>query len=186
MKKEVLIKLGLAEDLAERVASASEEELKGYVAKNEFDNLSEAKASLETQLAGRDRDIAELKKTVGDNAELTHKLEELQGKYKTDTETLSRKLAENVKNNAIDMAILAAKGKNPKAIKALLDMDKITVKEDGTLEGLDLDALKESDGYLFAKTETAYKGNGFRSSSEDPAEDDFTTGFMRGAGIENK
>ena len=29
MKKETLIKLGLAEDLTERVASASEEELKG-------------------------------------------------------------------------------------------------------------------------------------------------------------
>lgn len=51
------------------------------------------------------------------------------------------------------MAILQAKGKNPKAIKALLDMDKITLKDDGTLDGFDLEALKKSDGYLF-DTET--------------------------------
>lgn len=63
-------------------------------------------------------------------------------KYQDDISKLKR-------DNAIDLAILQANGRNPKAIKALLKMDEITLKEDGTLEGCNLDALKETDGYLF-------------------------------------
>lgn len=58
------------------------------------------------------------------------------------------------------MAILQAKGRNPKAIKALLDMEKIKLKDDGTLEGLDMEGLKESDGYLFDVEETKTVGTG--------------------------
>ena len=37
MKKEELVKLGLTEEDAEKVAKASEEELKGFVPKSRFD-----------------------------------------------------------------------------------------------------------------------------------------------------
>lgn len=63
------------------------------------------------------------------------------------------------KDNAVDMAIVNAKGKNAKAIKALLDLEKVTLK-DGKLEGLDLDAVKKSDPYLFTVEETRTEGNG--------------------------
>ena len=69
------------------------------------------------------------------------------------------------KTAAVDMAILQAKGKNPKAIKALLDMDKISLKDDGTLEGLDLEGLKKSDGYLFDIETTAIEGTGHSGGS---------------------
>ena len=52
------------------------------------------------------------------------------------------------------MALTGAKGKNPKAIKALLDMDKIKLDEEG-LKGLEdqLASLKTNESYLF-ETET--------------------------------
>ena len=52
------------------------------------------------------------------------------------------------------MALTGAKGKNPKAIKALLDMDKISLDGE-TLKGLDeqLNLLKTNESYLF-ETET--------------------------------
>ena len=56
------------------------------------------------------------------------------------------------------MEIMKAKGKNTKAIKALLDMENITLKEDGTLIGLDLEGLKKSDGYLFEVEQTHRQG----------------------------
>ena len=56
-------------------------------------------------------------------------------------------------NYAIERALTAAKAKNAKAVKALLDMEK--VKLDGEqLLGLDdqLKAIKESDPYLFGES----------------------------------
>ena len=48
-----------------------------------------------------------------------------------------------------------AKAKNVKAVISLLDTEQVSVGKDGTLEGLtdQLDALKQSDGYLFEQTE---------------------------------
>ena len=71
------------------------------------------------------------------------------------------------------MEILKAKGKNTKAIKALLDMENITLKEDGTLIGLDLEGLKKSDGYLFEIEQTHREGidsgvgSGYYSNQKD-------------------
>jgi len=88
----------------------------------------------------------------------------------TETEALNTRLAETAKNNAVDMAILKAGGKNSKAIKALLEMDKISLEEDGTIEGLDLDALKKSDDYLFTKIETRIEGTGYQAGNSATAE----------------
>ena len=59
------------------------------------------------------------------------------------------------------MAILQNKGKNTKAIKALLDMEKITLKEDGVLDGLDLEELKKTDSYLFEDVKNSIEGTDF-------------------------
>ena len=48
------------------------------------------------------------------------------------------------KENAVDKAILKAKGKDTKIIKAVLNMDKINLKDDGTLENFNL----KDDGTL--------------------------------------
>lgn len=53
------------------------------------------------------------------------------------------------KENAVDRAILKAKGKDTKIVKAALNMDKISLKDDGTLEGLDLKAVEKEYPYLF-------------------------------------
>ena len=47
--------------------------------------------------------------------------------------------------------MIAAKVRNPKTFKGLLDMDKVALSDDGALTGLDdqLAAIKQSDAYLF-------------------------------------
>lgn len=111
-----------------------------YVDKDKFDGkvreLETANASI-SDLTGK------LKAFDGvDVAGLKNEVKTWETKYKTD-------LAAVKKDAAVDAAIMQAKGRNPKAIKALLDMDKISLKEDGTLEGLDLEGLRKSDEYLF-------------------------------------
>ncbi|MEY6548799.1 phage scaffolding protein, partial [Listeria monocytogenes] len=62
------------------------------------------------------------------------------------------KLVETRKGAALDLALANAKARNPKAVKALLDNDKLELTDEG-LKGLDeqLGALQESDAYLFAQ-----------------------------------
>ena len=61
---------------------------------------------------------------------------------------------------AVDMAVMKAGARNAKAVKALIDMDKVTVKDDGTIEGLDIEKIKETDGYLFNVETVTTEGNG--------------------------
>lgn len=138
----------------------SEEIGKGFVARADFNTANETRKELEQQIKARDKDIAELKKLSGSNEELQKQYDALQGKYKAETAELNKRIADSQKNSAVEMAILQAKGRNTKAIKALLDLDKISIKEDGTIEGLDLEGLKKSDGYLFDIEETKTVGMG--------------------------
>lgn len=152
---EMLKGLEGAEELQQKIAEKLKQE---YVPKIDYYGILEAKKGLEGQIAQRDADIKALKEGAKDNKELQKEYEALQQKYKLDTENLQKQYENSRKNSAIDMEILKAKGKNTKTIKALLDMENITLKEDGTLVGLDLDSLKKSDGYLFEIEQTHREG----------------------------
>lgn len=82
-----------------------------------------------------------------------NQFDELNGKLTTkqkEYDDLVKSYADKEKNTAINQAISNAKGKNAKAILALVDNDKITYK-DGKLDGLEdqLKELQKSDAYLF-------------------------------------
>ena len=163
---------GYTEETDKKVA---EELGRLFIAKADFDSVNEAKKALEQQMKDRDKDIADLKKSAADNADLSKKYQELQDKYTADTAALNKAMADSRKNSAVDMAILQAKGKNAKAIKALLDMEKITLKEDGALEGLDLEELKKTDSYLFEDVKSGIEGTGFTSGTQTAGFDDLNS-----------
>lgn len=142
----------------------------GYVGKDKFDTSEATITDLRKQLSDRDKDIAALKKSTGDNEELSKQLTDLQSKYDTETKQLQSKIQQTALGAALDLGVTKAKGKNAKAIKALLDTSKLSLKEDGTVEGLDtaLEALKQSDSYLFEQVETKPEGTGFQSGGLNP------------------
>lgn len=156
MTKEQFIELGLAEEQAAKAAEISRREMEGYVSKSEYDAVEELKKQLAKDIKVRDADITELKKSVGTDLGLQKKYEDLQAKYKN-----------SQIDSALDLAILSAKGKNTKAIKALIDREQIKMNEDGTIEGLDLESIKTSDSYLFETVET--KNVGTESKGADTA-----------------
>ena len=104
--------------------------------------------SLKEQLAERDKDLKELKKV--DVSEMQNKINELESKNKSQKEEYDKQLTETRKGLLIDNSLISSKAKNLKAIKGLLDMDKITIDADG-IKGLDeqIKSLQESDSYLF-------------------------------------
>lgn len=154
-----------SEDIDKKV---SEEIGKNFVAKADFNHVNETKKNLEQQIKDMDKNIADLKKSAGDNAELLQKCNDLQN----ECDAAKKKITDSNKDHAIEMAIMQAKGRNPKAIKALLDLDKISLKEDGTIEGLDLESLKETDSYLFDVETKSNIGTGFNQGSGSENNDD--------------
>ena len=65
-------------------------------------------------------------------------------------------------NSAVDAALTAAKAKNNKAVRALLDLDKAELADDGTVKGLG-DQIKklvgaEDSKFLFDTQKKQFKG----------------------------
>lgn len=119
-----------------------------YVDKDKFDKAELKANDLETQLntanetikGFKDLDIEGLKKGVSD----------WEKKYKDDTNALNEKLINQTKSSKIEIALLGAKAKNTKAVKALLDEEKISLDGDNLL-GINeqLEAIKKDNAFLF-------------------------------------
>ncbi|MDD3569579.1 MAG: phage scaffolding protein [Lachnospiraceae bacterium] len=157
-------------DEADKKVAVKLDEL--FVTKADFNAVNERKMELEAN-------------GFGDDSQLQKQYDELKSKYKAETECLNKKIDEVVKNSAVDMAIYKAKGKNPKAIRALIDMEKITVKEDGTIIGLDLESIKKTDGYLFDVETKQSVGTGFTKGTTSKGTD-INTQIARAMGIKSK
>lgn len=144
---------------------------KGFVSRSDFNILNDTKKNLETQLSDRDKQLDELKKV--DTKTLQAEITRLQGENKAAKEKYDSDLAAVKLDAALDAAITAAGGKNAKAVKALINRDKLKLADDGSVEGLDLEAVKASDGYLFTVTETKQQGIGDSGGAGgDPGHDD--------------
>jgi hypothetical protein len=124
---------------------------KHFAARADFNAANEAKKALETRVADRDKQLEDLKKASGDAAALKTQIEALQADNKAKDEAHKAQLLALRRDAALADAIRAAGGRNVKAVSALLDTGKITLGEDGKLAGLDLEAVKKSDPYLFGK-----------------------------------
>lgn len=136
MKKDELIRLGLSEEDAEKAAKASEEELKGFVPKARFDEVNEARKHAEESVKERDRQIDGLKASAGDAEKLKLQIEQLQQQNKDRESAHAAEIRQLKLDNAVDSALTAAKARNLKAARALLDLGNAELAEDGTVKGL--------------------------------------------------
>jgi len=162
MKKEDFTAAGVTEELAQKLADMSAEELKGYVPKERFNEVNEAKKNAEALVKERDGQIETLKASSGDNEALKKQIEDLQAANKAAAEKYDADLKQLRLDNAVDNAIAAAHGKNAKAIKALLKLENVEVLEDGTTKGLteQIEALTkaEDSSMLFGSSTPNVKG----------------------------
>ena len=160
MKKAEFVALGISEELAAKAEKASLEELKGYVEKSKHDETVEENKTLKVQVTERDKQLETLKASAGDNEELKKQIETMKQKNADQEKAHKAELAQLKLDNAIDTALAAAGAKNGKAVKALIDVSKVKLGEDGKLTGWDdqIRAVQKSDSYLF----TTQQKNNFR------------------------
>lgn len=148
--KELLEALSKGEKTVEDVLKAIDEADKEKVPRSRLnDKIAEVK-DLKEQLKERDAQLDDLKTKAAGNEELTKQINDLKEQNKKATEEYQAKLDKQAFDFALERKLAGEKARNPKAVKALLNLDNI--KLDGeNLIGLDdqLKAIKESDGYLF-------------------------------------
>jgi hypothetical protein len=155
MKKEDFIKLGLDEETATKCAAASADELKTYIPKVRFDEVNIEKKNLETDKATLTGQLETLRNSTGDVETLKTTIATLQADNATKDAIHAAEINQLKADNAITAALTIAKAKNPKAVKALLELDpeKIEFNEDGTIKGLDEQIKKlteaEDSKFLF-------------------------------------
>lgn len=107
MKREDLRKLGIEDGIVDQIMNmngADLNESKATISTLQQANatLTQERDTLKGQLSDRDKDIEELKKTSGDNADLTKKLDELQAKYDKDTAALNEQITQQARERATD------------------------------------------------------------------------------------
>jgi hypothetical protein len=172
MKKEELVKLGLDEETAEKVANASAEELRGFVPKSRFDEVNNAKKTAEDTVKERDQQIESLK-SAGNVDDLKQQITTLQNENKAKDEAHAAELLKVRIDSDVEAALTEAKAKNHKAVKALLDLEKAELGDDGKVKGLreQIAALtKAEDSKFMFNAVTAPKMKGAKTG-EDGIED---------------
>lgn len=118
-------------------------------AKKPFADYESIKGQLATAKEGlKAFEGVDVKDLQGQVAKLTKDLEDKEAKHKAE-------LADLAFDGVLKDAIAAARGRNEKAIRALLDVDALKASKDQTADiKAALEALKKDSGYLFETDET--------------------------------
>lgn len=170
MKKEDLIALGLTEEQAKKVLDA----VKEYVPKTQLAEVERERDGLKATVAERDTQLETLKKSSGDNAALQQQIADLQKANEDQQKAHDAEIAQLRLDNAVEAAILAVGAKNVKAVRALMDADKLRLEKDGTVTGLSdqIKAIQKSDAYMFAEKQPQQQFKGFQPGASGDVKPD--------------
>ena len=141
----------------------SDEIGKNFVARADFNTLNTEKKALADTLKDRDRQLETLKGSTGDVEALKQQIATLQADNAKAAKDHDAEIKRLKIDTAVELALSAAKAKNAKAVKALLDLEKAELDENGSVKGLaeQIKKLTEApdSGFLF---ETSDKKNDFK------------------------
>lgn len=149
--EEFIKSIGVPEDKQNEAVEAAKKFLDGdFVTKARFNEINEAKKGLTDQLADRDKQLSELKKSVGNNDDLKKQIEALQKANKEQKESSEKAMKELQLNTAIQLAI-AEKAQDVEIVSGLFDKSKLILSEDGKVTGLteQLAELEKAKPFLF-------------------------------------
>lgn len=175
MTREFLKQLGIEDkETVDKIMSENGKDINAE--KNKFGDYE----TLKNQLSEANKKIEEFGKLDYDGVKA------MADKYKADFEQSreeSKKQLDELRfSHALENALTGAKARNVKAVRALLETDKIKLCKDGTVSGLteQLKAIKKDNAYLFEdeKQETKPSFLGGSGSSGGSADDNSIRAIM--------
>lgn len=149
MKRAELEALGLTKEQIDEVMDKNGKDVE--TAKGSLAAVTAERDNLKTTVAERDKQLEGLKVSAGDAEKLKKQIGDLQAENKEKDKAHAEELRRLKIENAVAAAITAAKGKNAKAIRALLELEKAELAEDGTVKGLaeQMEKLKKAEDSKF-------------------------------------
>ncbi len=176
MKQEEFTALGISEELAKKAAEASQKELEDFIPKSRFDEVNEAKKTLEKDVKARDKQLEELKKSNEDNETLQAQIKKLQDDNKAEKERYESELKSLRISNAVKLAV-NGKVHDEDLVAGLIDKEKLVIGEDGKIIGLEeqVKSLQEKKAFLFKNEDAgSYKPqNGGKPNNNPFAKETF-------------
>lgn len=174
MKRDLLKEHGFSEEQINLVMAENGKDVNSL--KEQINNLTGERDGLQKQIDDRDKQLNTLKKSAKDNEELQSQIKQLQDENKTAKQNYQDQLAKQNKSFKIEGALRDAKAKNIKTVLPLIDTEKVSVNDDGTLNGLSeqLDNIKQDNGFLFGeenKTPRVEIKNDFRDGNNKNTSD---------------
>ena len=141
----------------------NDEQIRSVMAEygKEINPLKQAQASaeqerdsLKAQLEDVNGQLSEAQKNSKKGSELQDQLKDLQKQFDDSKAKAEEQLQATKKDYEIAAALSKAGAKNDKAVKALLDTEKVNFDDNGKLIGLSeqLEAVKKDNDFLFADT----------------------------------
>ncbi len=147
----------LGEGYTEEIGKAVSSKIgKDFVSRSDFNAKNDRVKALEEQITQRDTQLEELKKV--DAQGLQEQIAKLQKENENAKATYEKNLEKVQFDYTLDTALTKAKAKNTKAVKALLNMEDLKLKN-GEILGLkeQLETLKGENDYLFQSEKKAPK-----------------------------
>jgi len=158
MKKEDLIAMGLSEEQANAVVG----KYGAMIPKERFDEINNAKKTLEDQVKNHETQLKDLQDKAKGNEELQTTITELQQANETAKTEYEQQLKNERMNAALKLS-LHSKVHDVDLVTGLIDKSTIELSEDGKVtKGLDeqLKTLQDSKSFLFVpeKQQPTYRG----------------------------
>lgn len=171
MKAEFLKGLGLEQDVVDKIMAengkdVAAEQAKTTKAEGERDNYKD-------QLATATESLEKFKDV--DPAAMQSEIENLNKQLKDKDEEYAAKEADRIFFDTVKEAIKSAGGRNEKAVMAMLDMDALKASKNQSEDiKKALEAVKESDAYLFGSDEPFMNAVGATGGSADVGGDNLS------------
>lgn len=181
MTKEEMKALGITD---EAITAILEDQGKNFIPKAKFNEINEAKKNLETQISDRDKQLVDLQKKANGNEDLQKQIEKLQQDNKSQSADYEQKIKTMTIDNIVNTSLSAAKAKNAKAVRAMLQLDSYELDGD-KVKGLD-DAIanaKKENPWAFEPVEEKPDGaSGFNADGFKPGASGDTGNGDNGSG----
>lgn len=166
MKRKFLEDLGLEKEAVDKIMEENgadiENAKKAADQSEKIKELETERDGLSQQIKERDKQLSKLKKETGSAEELQAKIDELETANKEAKKNAEAEIRQVKIDAAVSRALTESRAKNPKAVKALLDLDDAKLAEDGSIVGLS-DQIKglqkaEDSKFLFDNGKMKLKG----------------------------
>lgn len=171
MKKEELTKLGLSDEVADKVIALAKQELSDYIPRSRFNEVNQRLSDVTKE---RDDQFAELSKIKGNEDVLNKKLAELKQQSEQSLKDYQTRLSNNSKTYAIKEKLLngANKPHDLDLILSLVKLDQVTLNDDGSVIGVDeqIKNLAKNKPFLFKSNEQSTNSQSFKLNGQVPTD----------------